>query len=31
MAQAGMALENALLQQKLKALGGGRPVEEVPR
>ena len=28
--QAGMALENALLQRKLKTLSGGRPVEDVP-
>ncbi len=28
--QAGMALENALLQRKLKTLTGGRPVEDVP-
>ena len=30
MKQAGMALENALLQRKLKTLSGGRPVEDVP-
>ena len=30
LAQAGMALENALLQRKLKTLSGGRPVEDVP-
>ena len=30
LAQAGMALENALLQRKLKTLSAGRPVEDVP-
>ena len=30
LAQAGMALENALLQRKLKTLSGGRPAEDVP-
>ena len=30
LAQAGMALENALLQRKLKTLSAGRPLEDVP-
>ena len=30
LAQAGMALENALLQRKLKTLGEGRSMEEMP-